>query len=234
MQRVEVRLGNARHFSGLYGMRPFLKSWACVGVTWIWKTTPLTLPSSYPFKVPPKTKVIEEMAPPNPTAGSYPLPSLPVRSSSNQFAMQEAQREQAEKDGKPYYDNDLVVAKPDGAPISAAWVSSQFGKLLEDLNMPHIRFHDLRHTAATNMHQLTGDFYTVGEILGHTLAGIGVSLGLSMNFEAVTARYVDVRLERQKGVLDAYHGAVKQADPAKAEKAEPKKAKSAAKKKAAI
>lgn len=101
----------------------------------------------------------------------------------------------------------------------------------EALDMPHIRFHDLRHTAATNMHQLTGDFYTVGEVLGHTLAGIGVSLGLSMNFEAVTARYVDVRLERKKEVLDAYHGAVKQADPAKAEKAEPKKAKSAAKKK---
>ena len=38
---------------------------------------------------------------------------------------------------------------------------------------------------------------------------IGVSLGLSMNFEAVTARYVDVRLERKKEVLDAYHGAVK-------------------------
>lgn len=33
--------------------------------------------------------------------------------------------------------------------------------------MPHIRYHDLRHTAATNMHQLTGDFYTVGEVLGH-------------------------------------------------------------------
>lgn len=58
------------------------------------------------------------------------------------------------------------------------------------------------------MHQLTGDFYTVGEILEHTLAGIGASLGLSMNFEAVTARYVDVRLERKKEVLDAYHAAV--------------------------
>lgn len=81
------------------------------------------------------------------------------------------------------------------------------------------------------MHQLTGDFYTVGEVLGHTLAGIGVSLGLSMNFEAVTARYVDVRLERKKEVLDAYHGAVKQADPAKAEKAEPKIAKNAAERK---
>ena len=102
---------------------------------------------------------------------------------------------------------------------------------MKERNIGYIRFHDLRHTAATNMHQLTGDFYTVGEVLGHTLAGIGVSLGLSMNFEAVTARYVDVRLERKKEVLDAYHGAVKQADPAKAKEAEPKKAKSAAKKK---
>ncbi len=50
-------------------------------------------------------------------------------------------------------------------------------------------------------------------------------------FVQFTARYVDVRLERKKEVLDAYHGAVKQADPAKAEKTEPKKAKSAAKKK---
>lgn len=81
------------------------------------------------------------------------------------------------------------------------------------------------------MHQLTGDFYTVGEVLGHTLAGIGVSLGLSMNFEAVTARYVDVRLERKKEVLDAYHDAVGKTEPPKAEKSEPKKTKGKAKKK---
>ena len=142
------------------------------------------------FKVPPKTKVIEEMAPPKSNGRKLPITELARPFFLKQLAMQEVQKEQAAKDGKPYYDNDLVVAKPDGAPIAASWVSSQFGKLLEDLDMPHIRFHDLRHTAATNMHQLTGDFYTVGEVLGHTLAGIGASLGLSMNFEAVTARYV--------------------------------------------
>ena len=181
--------------------------------------------------MPPKTKVIEEMAPPKSNGRKPPITELARPFFLKQLAMQETQKEQAAKDGKPYYDNDLVVAKPDGAPISAAWVSSQFGKLLEDLEMPHIRFHDLRHTAATNMHQLTGDFYTVGEVLGYTLAGIGVLLGLSMNFEAVTARYVDVRLERKKEVLDAYHDAVGKADPPKAKEAEPKKAKGKAKKK---
>lgn len=58
------------------------------------------------------------------------------------------------------------------------------------------------------MHQLTGDFYTVGEILRHTLKGIGMSLGISTNLEAVTAQYVDVRLERRKAVLEIYHKAL--------------------------
>ena len=65
-----------------------------------------------------------------------------------QLAVPQYRKNRQQKDGKPYYDNDLVVAKPDGAPIATSWVSSQSGKLLEDLDMPHIRFHDLRHTAA--------------------------------------------------------------------------------------
>jgi len=31
---------------------------------------------------------------------------------------------------------------------------------------------------------------------------------MSTNFDAVTAQYVDVRLERKKFVLDAYHNAL--------------------------
>ena len=58
------------------------------------------------------------------------------------------------------------------------------------------------------MHQLTGDFYTVGMILGHSLKGTGLQLGISTNLEAMTAQYVDVRLERKKFVLDAYHNAL--------------------------
>ena len=39
-----------------------------------------------------------------------------------------------------------------------------------------------------------------------------MSLGISTNLEAVTARYVDVRLERKKEVLDKYHMAVHSTD----------------------
>jgi len=66
----------------------------------------------------------------------------------------------------------------------------------------------LRHAAATNMHQLTGDFYTVGQILGHSLKGVGMQLGISSSLDSVTAQYVDVRLDRKRAVLNAYHNAV--------------------------
>jgi len=78
------------------------------------------------------------------------------------------------------------------------------------------------------MHQLTGDFYTVGEILGHTLKGIGMSLGISTNLEAVTATYIDVRLGRKQTVLEAYHNALHSKEPMNlTQKAPPKKDKGA-------
>jgi integrase len=39
-----------------------------------------------------------------------------------------------------------------------------------------------------------------------------MSLGISTNLEAVTAQYVDVRLERKKEVLDTYHKAIHATD----------------------
>lgn len=192
---------------GLYGMRRS----EILGLRWRnidLENSTFNVVEQLPFHVPPKTTVIEEMAPPKSNGRTLPITDVARPYFEKQLVFLQAQKDTAEKAGKPYYDNDLVVCKQNGAPQSASWISGNFGKLLESLNMPRIRFHDLRHTAATNMHQLTGDFYTVGEVLGHTLAGIGASLGMSMNFESVTARYVDVRLERKKEVLDAYHAAI--------------------------
>ena len=110
--------------------------------------------------------------------------------------------------GEPYFDNELVISKANGIPARRERISANFGQLLRQLGMPHIRFHDLRHTAATNMHQLTGDFYTVGQILGHSLKGVGIQLGMGSNLESVTAQYVDVRLDRKRIVLEAYHDGV--------------------------
>lgn len=79
---------------------------------------------------------------------------------------------------------------------------------------------------SNSLNQLTKRVHETGSIysddiedLGHTLKGIGMSLGISTNLEAVTAQYVDVRLERKKTVLETYHKALQ---PKKAE--QPKEA----------
>lgn len=161
-----------------------------------------------PFRLPAGTKTVTEMAPTKSNDRTLPITEITLPYFLRQFELQERQKALVQAGGGQYYDNDLVVARPDGVPHRRDRVSANFGQLIRHLEMPHIRFHDLRHTAATNMHQLTGDFYTVGEILGHTLKGIGMSLGISTNLEAVTARYVDVRIERKMEVLDTYHKAV--------------------------
>uniref|UniRef100_UPI0023EF59E3 site-specific integrase n=1 Tax=Herbinix luporum TaxID=1679721 RepID=UPI0023EF59E3 len=180
-----------------------------------------------PFKVPPGTKIITEMAPTKSNDRILPITEETLPYFLRQFDLLERQKDLITAGGGEYYDNKLFIAKPDGSPYRRDRMSANFGQLIRHLDMPHIRFHDLRHTAATNMHQLTGDFYTVGEILGHTLKGIGMSLGISTNLEAVTAQYVDVRLERKKTVLETYHKALQ---PQKLDAGKEKGGKEAAKK----
>jgi integrase len=164
-----------------------------------------------PYKLPAGTKTVEDMAPvKGKGADGSGERELPITDATRpyflrQLDLQRRQKELARDGGGTYYDNHIVVARPDGSPFRRDRVSNDFGQMLRRLELPHIRFHDLRHTAATNMHQLTGDFFTVGMILGHSLKGTGLQLGISTNMEAMTAQYVDVRLERKQTVLDTYH-----------------------------
>ncbi|MDL2273319.1 tyrosine-type recombinase/integrase [Oscillospiraceae bacterium OttesenSCG-928-G22] len=167
-----------------------------------------------PHKIPAGMAVITEMAPvKGKGADGSGERVLPITEAARpyfqrQLDLQARQKSLAASSGTAYYDNQLVIANPNGSPRRRDRVSADFGQLIRRLETPHIRFHDLRHSAATNMHELTGDFYTVGMILGHSLKGVGIQLGISTNMEAMTANYVDVRLERKKIVLDTYHNAL--------------------------
>ena len=167
-----------------------------------------------PFRLPAGTTIIEQMAAVKgkgaDDAGERVLPITDATRPyfERQIELQARQRELAKNGGGTYYENDIVVAKANGAPHRRDQVSSNFGQMLRRSDFPYIRFHDLRHTAATNMHQLTGDFFTVGMVLGHSLKGAGIQLGISTKLDAVTAQYVDVRLERKKEVLDTYHNSL--------------------------
>jgi len=192
---------------GLYGLRIS----EILGLRWMnvdMEKGIFSVAEQLPFRLPRDTTTINEMAPTKSNDRVLPITEVTRPYFERQLALQARQKELAELSGTVYYDNDLVVAKPNGIPYRRDRVSFDFGQLIRRMDLPHIRFHDTRHSAATNMHQLTGDFYTVGEILGHTLKGIGISLGISTNLEAVTAQYVDVRLDRKKAVLNIYHNSI--------------------------
>lgn len=192
---------------GLYGLRLS----EIIGLRWRnvdLDGNTLAVVEQLPYDVPANTKELSEMAPVKSSERTLPITALTKPYFERHLALQKEQVRFAAMSNSPYYENDLVFAKPDGAPKRRERISSNFGQLLRHAGMPHIRFHDLRHTAATNMHQLTGDFYTVGQILGHSLKGIGIQLQLSNNLQAVTAQYVDVRMERKSIVLNTYHQAV--------------------------
>jgi len=76
--------------------------------------------------------------------------------------------------GKPLADSDLVFCHPDGKPLDPGVVSHTFAKVLKKAGLPHIRFHDLRHSHATLL--LKGGVHPkiVSERLGH--ASIGITL----------------------------------------------------------
>ena len=167
---------------GLYGLRLS----EILGLRWRnidLESKTFAVVEQLPFGIPAGTVTIDEMAPVKSSDRVLPITDLTLPYFQRQLALQAEQRTLLTGAGQACYDNDLVIAKPNGAPERRERVSSNFGQLL-------------------------GDFYTVGMILGHSLKGIGIQLGISNNLESVTAQYVDVRLDRKQVVLDTYHRAV--------------------------
>ena len=78
--------------------------------------------------------------------------------------------------GKRLDEGSLVFAHVSGDPFDPSVVTHAFNRVIRKAGLPHIRFHDLRHTHATLM--LKGSVHpkVVQERLGH--ANIGITLDL--------------------------------------------------------
>jgi integrase len=90
--------------------------------------------------------------------------------------------------GSGYLDGDLVFADVAGEPSHPASVSKAFTRHVEAAGVPAIRFHDLRHTAATTMLEQGVPLKVVSERLGHSSTRITADryqhVGESMQTEA--------------------------------------------------
>ncbi len=74
--------------------------------------------------------------------------------------------------GAAYIDQDLICASPDGSPRSPGGFGSGFVKFISGLDIPRVRFHDLRHSHATQLLRQGVHPKIVSERLGHSTIGI--------------------------------------------------------------
>ncbi len=102
------------------------------------------------------------------------------------------QREERRQLGPAWDEQGLVFPNTVGRPLhSSNFLQRSFYPLLERAGLPHIRFHDLRHSAATLLLGLGIHPKIVSEMLGHSQIGITLDLyshvTATMQQEAVRA-----------------------------------------------
>ncbi|WP_353936496.1 tyrosine-type recombinase/integrase [uncultured Brevibacillus sp.] len=70
--------------------------------------------------------------------------------------------------GEVYLNNGFVIALKDGSPLNPNYVHNHCKRVVEFLDLPKIRFHDLQHTHAPIMLRLGEHPKIVSERLGHS------------------------------------------------------------------
>jgi len=84
---------------------------------------------------------------------------------------QAAKKEEAENRrlfGKSYQENEYVFKWPDGHTYSPDYVTEKFSLLLKKHGLPHIRFHELRHSCASLLINTGFNLKDVQEWMGHS------------------------------------------------------------------
>ena len=88
--------------------------------------------------------------------------------------------------GNGYEDCGFLCRWEDGKAIKVSYVSHAFKDLLKKAGMPRIRFHDIRHSTATNLLAKGVDLKIIQELLGHS------SINTTANF------YLHPDIEKKK------------------------------------
>jgi integrase len=78
------------------------------------------------------------------------------------------QREARKQAGNAWQDRDLVFTNGRGGYVSPMYLLALFNKALAEAGLPHMRFHDLRHSAVTLLVGMGVPLKVVQEIVGHS------------------------------------------------------------------
>ncbi len=86
------------------------------------------------------------------------------------------QEEQQRMIGEAWTERDLVFTAVDGDYLALTTLRRAFNKVLKQAGLPHMRFHDLRHSAATILLSRGTHPKVVQEILGHSQISITLDI----------------------------------------------------------
>lgn len=96
--------------------------------------------------------------------------------------------------GNGYVNTDYVFTKEDGSPFYPSYPSHHLQKCLKRYDLPHIRWHDLRHSCASMLLAKEWQMKDISEWLGHA------SIGTTMNI------YGHISLERKRKLGNSLSG----------------------------
>ncbi|QMU74870.1 site-specific integrase [Streptacidiphilus sp. PB12-B1b] len=141
------------------------------------------------------------------SAGLTALPTK-TRSSERRIALpteclhsleqhRERQAQECEAAGAGWKASGYVFTRPDGSPIEGATLTRHFNALLRRAALRRIRFHDLRHSAATLLPEQGVELVVIKELLGHALIGVTATV------------YAHVRLRLQRDAIDLLGNALR-------------------------
>lgn len=85
----------------------------------------------------------------------------------HQKLLREERQREAQELGTAWQGGDWLFTKWDGSIMHPQTPSQQFAKFLERHNLPHHKYHSLRHTSATLLHYSGVNIRQVQERLGH-------------------------------------------------------------------
>jgi integrase len=95
--------------------------------------------------------------------------------------------------GPEWNNNGLVFTTDVGQPADGTWVTKWFHRALDQVSLPRIRIHDLRHTAATHLLRRGVHPKVVQELLGHST----ISLTLDTYSHVAPAMHAEVAQHMQ-------------------------------------
>jgi integrase len=129
--------------------------------------------------------------------------TMPMTESTAEYlkALQARQAQNKLLLGAGYISNDFICKWEDGKPITPDYVSATFKHLLESNGLPHIRFHDLRHSSASLLVNMGFTLKEIQEWLGHSnISSTNIYAHLEYRSKERMADKVDRALNFHKAV----------------------------------